>query len=471
MQNFSIRKPGFIIAPLLIANFIAQLMQTMLNIALPRIMNDMGVSEGEIQWLVTAYLLVSGIIISIAGFLIERFSTKALFYTSVSAFIGGTLLAALSGNFTVLLISRIIQALGTGLLLPLFQTTLLRVLPKEKIGAASGVFSFVLALAPALGPSLSGFIIQNHSWRLLFYILLPITVLNLVFAYFTLKSVGETRKIKIDIISVALSAFGFSNLLYGFGAAGEQGWANPYTWGTISAGLIILFLFIKRQLKLNQPLLNFNVFQNRMFVYSSIMGVVLFIVMVGTELLLPMYAQVVRGLSPRETGLMLLPGAFVIGISALVSGRLYDRYGVRPLVRGGFLFIAIISGILSIMLNENMLYAHMILLYTLLMLGIGFMLTPITAFSMASVPKHLVPHASPMNITMRMIGSAIGGAMLVTILTTQTNISALPFPENRIQGFQVAFWITTSLAILGFILSFYLKTKEERKRLNTEVSA
>lgn len=195
-------RPGLIVSSLVIANFLGQLMQTMLNTALPRMMLDLGIDEGRAQWLITVYYLTAGITVPVAGFLIGRFTTRGLFFTSASAFAAGTLIAGISPDFILILCGRIIQGLGAGLLMPLFQTTILRVFPKGKIGSAMGLIGLVMGLAPALGPTLSGLVVQDHSWRILFYALLPVVIANLLLAAFSLKNVGERHREKLDYISI-----------------------------------------------------------------------------------------------------------------------------------------------------------------------------------------------------------------------------------------------------------------------------
>ncbi|MEK4043015.1 DHA2 family efflux MFS transporter permease subunit [Paenibacillus sp. FSL H8-0048] len=332
-------KPGIIVSSLVIANFLGQLMQTMLNTALPRMMQDLGINEGKAQWLITIYYLIAGITVPIAGFLIGRFTTRGLFFTSAGAFAAGTLLAGGSSNFAFILIGRMIQGIGAGLLMPLFQTTILRVYPKEKIGSAMGLIGLVMGLAPALGPTLSGLVVQEHSWRILFYGILPIGIANLLLAAFCLKNVGESHKEKLDLRSILYSTIGFASLLYGVNLAGEQG-ASLIMAGMVTLiGILFITLFIRLQIQLTIPLLDFNLFRNRRFTSASIIGVLMFIVMVGSELLLPLYVQNVRGLTPRESGLMLLPGALLMGLTSVFAGRLYDRYGIQLILRGGYILI------------------------------------------------------------------------------------------------------------------------------------
>ncbi len=453
-------KPGLLVSSLVIANFLAQLMQTMLNTALPRIMQDLGIDESRAQWLVTIYFLVAGITVPVAGFLVGRFTTRALFFTSAGSFAAGTLLAAMSPDFGLILAGRMIQGIGAGLLMPLFQTTVLRVFPKERIGSAMGLIGLVMGLAPALGPTLSGLVVQEHSWRILFYALLPIVAANLLLASFSLKNVGEPHQAKLDLRSILYSTVGFAGLMYGVNRAGEQGNSRLITWAFILGGIIIIVLFIHRQLKLTVPLLDFNLFRNRRFTQSTIIGVLMFIVMAGVELLLPLYAQNVRGLTPRMSGMMLLPGAVLLGVTSMISGRLYDRYGIKLIIRGGFSLISVITLLLTLLLSANASMILLAIVYALLMVGIGFIMTPVTAFAMASVPVPMIAHASPMTITIRSLSSSMGGVMLISIMAASMNHASVHFPGNILQGLLNSFWTLTGIAAIGLYISFILKERK-----------
>ncbi|WNS45598.1 MDR family MFS transporter [Paenibacillus sp. MMS20-IR301] len=450
-------RPGLIVSSLVVANFLGQLMQTMLNTALPRMMQDIHINESKAQWLITVYYLMAGITVPVAGFLIGRFTTRGLFFTSVGAFAAGTLIAGSSAEFSFIVCGRIIQGLGAGLLMPLFQTTILRVFPKEKIGSAMGLIGLVMGLAPALGPAIAGLVVQEHSWRILFYALLPVVIANLFLAGFTLKNVGERHQEKLDRSSVLYSSIGFAGLLYGVNLAGEQGASMVLAAAFILTGILFIVLFIRRQLKLAAPLLDFNLFRNRSFTLASIIGVLMFVVVVGAELLLPLYVQNVRGLTPRESGIMLLPGALLLGVASVISGRLYDRYGVRMVLRTGFSMIGGITVLLAFLITLNTPTAVLAVSYALIMAGIGFTMTPVTAYAMASVPPRSIAHASPLTISIRSLASSMGGVLFIAIMTFFMNSSSAVYPVNALQGFQAAFWSLGIFAIIGLGLSFNVK--------------
>jgi len=428
----------------------------MLNTTLPQMMLDLGIQVNRAQWLITVYLLVSGIVIPVTVFLIGKYSTRTLFFASAGAFTTGTLIAGFSVDFTLILCGRIIQGIGAGLLVPVFLNTIILVFPKEKLGAAMGLASLIVGLAPALGPTISGFVIQNHSWRILFYGVAPIAIANLFVAYYCLENVWDTHKAKLDWRSILYSSLGFGCLLYGFSILSDQGKGIQLALTFLIVGFAVSFLFVKRQFKLAVPLLDFNVFRYPRFTYASIIGVVLFIVMAGVELLLPIYAQNVRGLLPRESGVMLPPDALLMGVSGVVSGKIYDRYGGRYLIRIGFFGIATVTVLLTIALSIHAPYGLLVGLYALLMTGVGFMMTPITGFAMASLPNSMMNYASPMTTAIRTFGMSMGGALLIPLVTITADYSSLSFPINMHQGIQAAFWSLALVAASGFLLTFFV---------------
>lgn len=449
------RKPVMIVTSLIVANFLAQLMQTMLNTALPQMMLDLGIQANRAQWLITVYLLVAGIVIPVTGFLIGRYSTRTLFFASVGAFTAGTLIAGFSFNFTIILIGRIIQGVGAGLLVPVFLNTITLVFPKEKLGSAMGLASLIVGLAPALGPTLSGFVIQDYSWRLLFLGVAPIAIVNLLVAYFCLENVGETRTAKLDRSSIILSGLGLGSLLYGFSIIGEQGRSVVFPMVIIVAGSVIVTLFVRRQFKIEVPLLDFNVFRYPSFSYASLISVILFIVMAGVELLLPIYAQNVRGLMPRSSGLLMLPGALLMGISGVISGKIYDRFGGRYLLRIGFSGIFAVIILLTLAISVQASYYLMMGVYALLMAGIGFMMTPLTALAMGGLPKSMMNYASPVTTAVRTLSMSMGGAVLITIMTLTANHNPGSVSVNMPAGIQAAFWTLTAVAACGVLLTFF----------------
>jgi len=272
MQTVSYNRKT-IVALLLAGAFISILNQTLMITAIPPIMEEMGITANTGQWLTTVFMLVNGIMIPVSAFLLERFTTRQLFVTAMSIFAIGTLISGIAPNFSFLLVGRVIQSAGAGVMLPLMQTVFLLIFPVHKRGSAMGLIGLVISFAPALGPAISGWVTEHYSWRVLFFIILPIAIVDIIIAFFALKNVTELKKPKLDIPSVILSSFGFGGLLYGFTSAGNNGWGASLTIISLTVGVVSLFMFILRQLRLQHPMLEFRVFTYSLFPLAVVIGI------------------------------------------------------------------------------------------------------------------------------------------------------------------------------------------------------
>ncbi|MDT8859715.1 DHA2 family efflux MFS transporter permease subunit [Alkalihalobacillus sp. MEB130] len=447
-----------IVALLLAGSFIAILNQTLMITAIPPIMHEMNITANSAQWLTTVFMLVNGIMIPISAFLIERFTTRQLFISAMSIFAFGTLVAGIAPNFEVLLVGRMIQSAGAGVMLPLMTTVFLMIFPINKRGAAMGLIGLVISFAPAIGPALSGWVTSNYSWRLLFFIILPIAIIDIIIAFFVLKNVTEVSKPKIDVFSVILSSFGFGGLLYGFTAAGNFGWFNPITVTSLAIGAFALLLFITRQLKMKHPMLEFRVFTYSIFPYAVVIGMVAFMGLIGVETLVPLYMQNMREFTAFEAGLALLPGALVSGIMSPIIGRLFDKIGARFLVIIG-LAIMTVASFAFINLGPHTSFAFLTIMYAIRMLGLVMVLMPIQTAALNQLPKRLIPHGAAMDNTMRMIAASVGTAILVSVMTT-TTMSAESRPDIAypdIHGANIAFIVVAALSLLALIAAFFVK--------------
>ena len=299
---------SLIVSILLAASFVSLLNQTLLIVALPSIMNEFSISPTEAQWVTTGFMLANGIMIPITAFLIEKFSSKSLLITAISIFGLGTLLGAITPHFWLLIVARIVQAIGAGMLMPLMQTVIFSIFPVERRGTAMGMSGLVIGFAPAIGPTLAGWIIDHFSWRSLFYTVLPFTLVVLVLAIFLMKNVTEQKERKLDILSVILSSIGWGGILYASSLVGTYGWGSLNVISSLIIGAFALVFFIRRQYKLKQPMLNFSVFQSKEFTLTTILSIVVFGLLIGIETILPIYVQNVQQGSALTSGAMLLPG-------------------------------------------------------------------------------------------------------------------------------------------------------------------
>src|SRR5690625_810801 len=452
-----------IIIVLLSGAFITILNQTLLGTALPPIMEDLQLTESTVQWLQSIFMLVNGIMIPVTAFLIDRFTTRQLFITAMSLFAFGTFIAAISPNFSLLLTGRVFQAAGAGMMMPLLQTIMFLLFPIERRGTAMGMFGLVIAFAPAIGPSLSGWLVDHYPWRSVFYVILPIALLTIIGAYFLLRNITEQSNPKVDVLSIILSTFGFGGLLYGFSVAGDAGWGSYQVIISLIVGTITLIMFIIRQFKLETPILEFRVFSYPIFTLATGLGMVVFVSMIGTAVILPLYMQNMIGFSAFQSGLVLLPGAIIMGLMNPITGRLFDRFGARWLTIIGF-FILTITTFMFINLSTETSFTYLAVTNGIRMLSISMVMMPVTTAGLNILPTRLIPHGSAVNNTFRQVSGSIGTAILVTIMATAGNPEA--GVEGEIQGVNISFIVAGVISLLGFILSFYVRSPKSTEEIN-----
>ncbi len=411
----------------LLGAFICFLNSTFMNVALSDIMKDLNISVSTVQWLSTGYMLATGIIIPFTAFLIDKFKNRTLFFVSIGLFTIGTIIGSFATSFPMLLTARLIQGLASGMIVPLMQTVFMIIFPIEKRGFAMGIVGIVLAFAPAIGPTLSGWIISMYPWRHLFYVTLPFAILDLILGFFLLKNVTENKPVNFDIVSFVGSTIGFGGLLFGFSNAGNYSWTNIKVYLPLIIGIIFLMIFVWRQLTMETPMLNLSVFKSKVFTFSTIIAMIAYAGLISSELILPMYLEDVRGSSAFDTGLILMPGTF------------------------GLSFLSISTPIV-----------YVVSIYAVRMLGISMILMPLSTSALNSLHKNLYAHGNAANNTLRQIAGSIGTSLIVTLMSKSTLSSGYTDPiKAKIYGMNVSFICTASLTLIGLIIAFFIIKKKE----------
>ncbi|WP_249598126.1 MDR family MFS transporter [Peribacillus frigoritolerans] len=463
-----------IMASLLICGFVGILSENALNIALSNLMEVFQISAATAQWLTTGFLLTLGILSPISGLLLLRFSTRQLFIVSITSSIIGTLIAAIGLNFEMLMVARVLQAIGMGLLMPLIFNTVLVVYPQEKRGAAMGTVGLVYMFAPALGPTVAGVIIQYLSWHFIFWLSLPFLVIGFLVGLKYVENVTEVTKLRIDPLSVTLSTLGFGGIVFGFSMAGEgsEGWTSPVVMTSIIVGLVAIVLFILRQILMKQPLLNLRVFMYPMYTVGVILVVMCMMIFMSTMIILPMYLQNQNGLglSTLVAGLMLLPGSALNGILSPRMGSWYDKYGPKWLVIPGIVIMAVMLWLFSSISTASTL-TLIVVLHIGLMIGSAMVLMPAQTNGLNQLPPELYPHGTAVMSTVQQVAGAIGTAVSISILTSGMKHylqgSAAPTQPTDLAkamtfGSHNVFMFTMIIALVGLVAAFFIR----RARVN-----
>lgn len=463
------------VAILLIDSFCTFLNQTILATAFPALMKAFDVNTSTVQWLTTGFLMVNGIMIPVSAYLSNRFNTKLLYTSAMIIFEIGTVTAWLAPNFGTLLVARLIQAVGVGITMPLMQTIMLTIFPPEHRGSAMGINGLVIGLAPAIGPSLSGWVIDNYSWRNLFAMIVPIVAIVIVLAPFLVKSVIKTGHPKLDLPSLIISTLGFGSMLYGFSTVGDKGWLNAEVIITIVVGLLLVGLLVLRQNHLENRFLDFRVFKTFEFTLATVLSSITMMAMVAVELVIPMYLQIVHGMSAFHSGLTLLFGALFMGAMSPITGNLFDRYGARRLATTG-MFILTIGTLPFAFVNRDTPTIDIIILYGVRMFGISMVMMPVTTSGMNALPLSLIAHGTAVNNTMRQIATSVGTAILMSVLTNVTQhaepskslLTTAPLQyksamiDATLKGYHASFWFAVAFSLIGFFATFMLRDKNTR---------
>lgn len=420
---------GKILAAMLFGMFIAILNQTLLNVALPKINTEFNISASTGQWLMTGFMLVNGILIPISAFLFNKYSYRKLFIIGLALFTLGSLVCAISFNFPIMMSGRVLQAIGAGILMPLGSNVIVTIFPPEKRGVAMGTMGIAMILAPAIGPTLSGYIVQNYDWNVMFYGMFFIGIIAIVIGLFWFKLYQSTTNPKADIPGIIYSTIGFGSLLYGFSEAGNKGWGSTEIVTMFIVGTVFIIFFILRELRMKAPMLSLEVLKYPTYTLTTIINMIVMMSLYGGMILLPLYLQNLRGFSALDSGLLLLPGALVMGALGPVAGKLLDTIGIKPLAIFGIGIMTYATWELS-KFNMDTTYLHIMWIYIVRSFGMAFVMMPIITAGMNALPPRLISHGNAFVNTMRQLAGSIGTAILVTVMTTQQTNHLSAFGEE-----------------------------------------
>lgn len=453
-------KTGPIMAALFVAGFVGLFSETALNIALADLSKLFNVNATTIGWLATGYFLTLGILVPVTGILMQKFTTRQMFLTSISLSLIGTIIAAVAPVFSLLLVARVIQAAGLAIALPLTQNVIFTIFPPNKRGGAMGVMGLVMLAGPALGPTIAGLILDTLSWHWIFWVTVPFLLFSLLFGVKYLPNVNEVRKVTIDAVSVILSTIGFGGVVYGFSVSGDAGWTSAPALGSIIIGFAALILFAIRQTKMETPMLNLRAFKTPLFVIGVISSFITFFNMLSMLVVLPMYMQMALLIAAFTTGLVLLPGSLLNCILAPTIGRLFDKYGPKAVITPGTILVAIGYILYSQFGTETALWM-IVVTHIVMMLGIGAVLASVQTNTLNSLPKQYYPDGIAITQTIQQVAGAIGIAVIVSLLAAKQNsylaTTANDLPQATAAGSSLVFTIGLGLAMVNVVLSLFMK--------------
>lgn len=407
--NFSV------LTVIVIGTFMAILDGTIVNVSLPKMISVFNSSPAQAQWIVTAYMLTLGIIMPVSGYLGDRFGYKRIYFAALSLFVIGSFLCGIAWSVNSLIVFRVFQALGGGIMQPLGMAILYQNYPRERMGMVLGVWGIAVMAAPAVGPTLGGYLVDYISWRFIFYVNVPVGILNLFLAAARLKETPLIKGHSFDFIGILTSTVGFFCLLLALSQGNKYGWTSPYIVFLLFLSAFSLTIFIYNELHHDEPVLDLRLFKNYIFAIAIVVGSLISIGMYAVIFLMPLLLQSILGQTAMRTGLILFPAALASGAVMPFSGRLFDRYGARALVTGGLAILVVTTYMLH---NFNALTPFAVMIFWLVIrgFGMGFCFMPSTTAGMNTVPPHLVGRASALNNVIRQVASAFGIAMFTAIL-------------------------------------------------------
>jgi EmrB/QacA subfamily drug resistance transporter len=476
------------IVPVLIAligGFMSILDSSIVNVAISTMMHVFNTTESQIQWVVTVYMLALGVVIPFSGWAGDKFGYKKLYLFALAMFTFGSVLCTFSWSVNTLIISRIIQALGGGLLMPAMMTMVKKIVPEGNFGTAMGIVGVALLIAPALGPTIGGYLVEYVGWKWIFTINIPIGILGFLLAFFFLPKFETIKVERLDIGGAVTVAVMLFSLLLALSKGGDWGWTSSSVIICFTISLVTLLLFLFFELKFKNPLLDLKVFRYRNFTFANITTVITTVGLFSGIFFIPLFLQNIKGMGALDTGLIMLPGALASGLLMPVVGKLYDRTGPKPLAVFGIISLALTTFLLH---NIEVDTSNTTIMYWMILRGISMSFAAVSAqaASLDSVSKLEVGSATAISNIISRVSGSFGIAILTTILTSRTKhhaevigaqlmasgadvskqalqIQAMSF----VKGLDDIFMTASLLTLVGLLPALFLK--KERKIENEEI--
>ncbi|HXC59355.1 MAG TPA: DHA2 family efflux MFS transporter permease subunit, partial [Steroidobacteraceae bacterium] len=411
----------------------------------------------------TAFLLTMATVIPVTGFMLQRLNTRPIFILAMSLFSLGTLAATLAPDLHVLIAARVVQACGTAIMMPLLMTSVMTLVPLELRGRTMGNISIVISVAPAIGPTISGIVLNYLHWRWLYILVLPIALGALALGAKRIENVTTPRYAPLDLLSVILAGLAFGGLVYGISTLGTVAAPEALpTWLPLVVGAVSMLVFILRQLALqkrNGALLDLRTFRSGNFAICVVLMALLMGALFGVIIVLPIYLQNVLGLSTLQTGLLLLPGGLLMGLLAPRVGRIYDRVGPRPLIIPGIFIVSAVLWAMTL-LGTHSQVGYILAGHVVMSVGFACLFTPLFTTSLSSVPPTLYSHGSATLSSIQQVAGAAGVALLIALLSSRSARLAAQgmAPADALSGgIRVAFLTAASVSLVAIVCTFFVQ--------------
>lgn len=464
-HTLSEKKRTLIFINIIISCVASAMLVTALTTALPAVADDLQISLATGQWLTSGYSLVMGMMMPLTAFLITRFPTKKLYLTGLGISLAGLLLCAGAPNFAVVMFARALQAIGNGVTASMGQVIILTIYPPERRGTAMGWYGLSAGAAPAIAPMLAGFIVDTLGWRAIFYCAFAIFAAAFLWALYTFDNVLKTERKKFDTASFLLSIAAFGGITLGIGNSVSDGLTSLSVWPVLAVGVAASIGFVKRQLRLEKPFLELRVFQNKSFTQSVLVSMMLYFVMMGLAVLLPLYLQTVCGYSATVSGMVRLPGSLAMAAVSLFAGKIYDKVGIRKLfLAGTALMLASGIGLLFIATESPLWLIAVINIMN--NASIGFLLMPLVTWGMHGLSDSLTAHGSALLNSLRTVAGSIGTAIFVSVMASAVQNFAVADGAKAMQRGFFAACIQMTACTLLLLLYGALKVKTIKSKEN-----
>lgn len=430
--------------------------QSMMIGALPAVMHEYAISASYGQLLTTAYIFVLGLISAMTAYLMNRFNSKKLFLASMGCFVTGCAAALLAPNYPCLLAARLLQAGGAGICLPLVQLVALNIYPKSQYGQATSIVGMIIGFAPAIGPSISGFLIDAWGWRSIFWVLGTITLVVMVLTVFLLKDVVRRpdHPGHFDPASALLYSAGFVLVMVAATMLESGGVAGPEFLVPLVLGVTGLAVFARRQLRIPNPLLKLQCFRDRTFAVSTLIVICAHMMFMAPSIMVPLFVQDIQGLSATVSGLTLLPGAIMMGVMNPITGRFLDRRGPRSLIVVGCATVLAGTAAFALIPASSPEWVVTVL-YGIRATGIACLMMPLTAWACTTLPSTELAQASAITTSFRQLFGSLSASVFIAVmaLTSQNALGV------DLGGFDFSFWLQCAVPMVAFVLGMFVLPK------------